>query len=332
MRSDRAIALAGAAIHLLDRLVLYSEGRHYADLAVALIGPATAPVAAGRLLKRAAALWFNTDRPRAFELARRSAELYRTAGDHPGLATALITAGSLHMFLGRPDDAKASLAEAHGILMGGTQRKSLFNLLCTQGMIALFGHDGAEARTCFADALEVARALDDAGRISHVLMNLAEIDFSLGNIEGAVERGREAAAAFRGLGRHTDLGVALINLAAYLLMQGSAAEGRVVAEEALIRARAQGGFIVRACLQRWALLATLEGRHEAAAQLAGHIDAGYAAAGETREPTEQRIRDALQQRLEAALTASEMEQAMAAGAAWSEADAVEFTATRLGTA
>jgi predicted ATPase/DNA-binding winged helix-turn-helix (wHTH) protein len=328
-RTPVAVSLAGAAVHLLDRLVLYTEGRSYADRAVDLIGPDTPPAAAARLLKRAAALWFNTDRARALALAEQSVALYRTAGDRAGLATGLVAAGSLQMFLGRPGDAKAAFDEASAILSGTDRWKTLFNLSCSLGMAALFAHDGAEARQRFADALASAQALRDPDRESHVLMNLAEIDFGLGDVDSAVERGRQAVAAFRPTLRHTDLGVALVNLASYLLAQGTLPEARTVAEEALSRVRAQGGFIVRICLSRWALLGALEGRYREAARLVGFIDRGHAEAGETREPTEQKAYDHLRQLLAAALPADDIAAGEAEGAAWSEAEAVAFTLDRL---
>lgn len=328
-RTPVAISLAGTAVHLLDRLVLYTEGRRYADQAVSLIGPDAPSAAAARLLRRAAALWFNTDRARALVLAEQAASRYRALGDRTNLATVLIAIGSLYMFLGRAPDAKATFDEASAILTGTQAWKSLFSLDCSLGMVALFAQDGVEARRCFAHALECARALSDPDRESHVLMNLAEIDFGLGDVDRAVERGREAVAAFRPSVRHTDLGVALVNLAGYLLAQGTLVEARTVAEEALGRARTQGGFIVRVCLSRWALLGALESRHREAARLAGFLDAGHVAAGETREPTEQRAYDQLQRTLGLALSAEEIAAEAARGAQWSEAQAIAFSFDRL---
>jgi hypothetical protein len=123
--------------------------------------------------------------------------------------------------------------------------------------------------------------------------------------------------------------VALVNLAGYLLAQGTLVEARTVAQEALIRARTQGGFIVRVCLSRWALLGSLEGRHREAARLAGFLEAAHTAAGETREPTEQRAHDQLRQTLALALSAEEIEAEAAEGARWSEAQAIEFSFDRL---
>jgi hypothetical protein len=87
--------------------------------------------------------------------------------------------------------------------------------------------------------------------------------------------------------------------------------------------RPVGGFILRACLQQWALLAASTGRFQGAARLAGFVDAGYEAAGETREPTEQRVYRDLQALL-AGLPEPDLRRLTREGAAWSEEQAASF--------
>jgi hypothetical protein len=90
--------------------------------------------------------------------------------------------------------------------------------------------------------------------------------------------------------------------------------------------RPVGGFILRVCLQQWALLAASAGRLADAARLAGFVEAGYAQAGETREPTEQRVCNDLRVRLQAGLTPASLALHSAEGEAWSESQAASFAA------
>jgi hypothetical protein len=108
-----------------------------------------------------------------------------------------------------------------------------------------------------------------------------------------------------------------------LLIAGRLKEAGRAASEALLLVRPVGGFILRACLQQWALLAASAGRLAAAARLAGFVDAGYAAAAETREPTELRVYHDLQVLL-AGLPAGECGRLQREGAAWTEAQAASF--------
>jgi hypothetical protein len=139
-----------------------------------------------------------------------------------------------------------------------------------------------------------------------------------------VARTGTAVAYLRGTGQQADLGWALVNLATYLLILGRLPEAAQAAREALALVRPVGGFILRVCLQQWALLAAGAGHLADAARLAGFVDAGYERAGETREPTEQRVCDQLQAELQAGLTPAGLAVYISEGEAWSEPQAVAF--------
>jgi predicted ATPase/DNA-binding winged helix-turn-helix (wHTH) protein len=323
-----AIALAGTAALLWQTLALFAEGRRYVDRVATLIDRETPPAAAARLLRSAGSLWYNSDRLRALAQQERSVALYRQIGDHLNLATVLSSLGSLYASLGRNEEAKTTLREAEKILSASDRKRSLFNVMNNLGTLAGFMNEIAEARHSFARALDLARAGRDVGRENYILMNLAEIEFVLGSIDRAVERAREAVSGLRSTDRRSFLELGLINLGSYLIFQGSLAEARSVAEEALSAAREEGGFVVRVCLQQWALLGALDGRHREAAQLIGFVDAGYAISGDIRQPSAQRIHDRLAELLEAKLPAADIRAFAAAGARWSEAEAVAFAVDR----
>jgi hypothetical protein len=117
--------------------------------------------------------------------------------------------------------------------------------------------------------------------------------------------------------------------ATYLLIAGRPAEAQRAATEALSLVTLVGGFILRVCLQQCALLAANAGNLAGAARLLGFVDAGYEAAGERREPTEQRVYDDLTQKLQAGLTPAALQQLAEEGAAWTESIAAKAAAELL---
>jgi predicted ATPase/DNA-binding winged helix-turn-helix (wHTH) protein len=322
-RKDLAVSLAGAAALLWDDLSLLTEGRQYLVRAEALIGPETPPAIAGRLFRQIGNRWHTSDRPRALAALERAAALFEQAGDRANLGPVLALIAPIRSVLGAPALAADTLREARAILEASGRRKSLLNVMNNLGVLALLDGDLAAARDAFAEALMITRRSGSRAGEVMALINLAEIEFNLGEIDAAVERTGAAVAYLRGAGQQADLGWALVNLATYLLVAGRLAEAAEAAREALHLVRPVGGFILRACLQQWALLAASAGRFQAAARLAGFVDAGYEAAGETREPTEQRVYRDLQARL-ASLPEAELNRLTREGAAWSEDQAAGF--------
>jgi predicted ATPase/DNA-binding winged helix-turn-helix (wHTH) protein len=294
-----AISLAGAAALLWDNLSLVAEGRRYLERAEALIGDTTPPAAAARLHRQIGNLWHGSDRSRALASLKRSADLYRQVGDARSLGSVLAMIGPLRGFLGAAAEAAAALEEARALLEAAGRPKSLLNVTNNLGVLAMINGDLPAARLMFEQALEITRRSRSRASEVLALINLAEIEFNLGEIDPAVERTSMAVGYLRAGGQQTELGWALLLV------------------------RPVGGFILRACLQQWALLAASGGRLAAAARLAGFVDAGYAAAGETREPTELRVYHDLQAFL-ARLSPAERTRLAREGAAWSEAQAASY--------
>ena len=319
-----AIALAGTAALLWQTLALFAEGRRYVDRALALVDADTPPADEARLLRSAGGLWYNSDRPRSLAQHERSVALYRRIGDQWNLGTILSTIGSLYASLGRNAEAKATLREAEGILSSSDRKRSLFNVMNNLGTLAGFMNETDEAKRSYARALELARAVKDVSRESYVLMNLAEVEFVLGSVDRAIERARDAVRGLRSTERRSFLVLGLISLGSYLILHGDLTEARSVAEEALSAANEEGGFVVRVCLQQWALLGALDGRYGEAAQLLGFVDEGYATSGDVRQPNAREIHDRLLKLLTAELPSADLRAHAAQGARWSEAEAVAF--------
>ena len=322
--ANLAISLAGSAGRLWDRVAPLAEGRRALERAEALLTPDTPPAIAARLHRQIGILWLASDRPRALAALLRAEALYRRLDDQANLGAVLTLVGPVHSFLGASAEARRTLHEARTILEVSGRRKSLFNVMNNLGALAWVDGDMTAARELFTQALQIARRWSERDGEVMALMNLAEIEFNLGQFDAAVERTGTAVAYLRGTGQQADLGWALVNLATYLLILGRLPEAAQAAREALALVRPVGGFILRVCLQQWALLAAGAGQLADAARLAGFVDAGYERAGETREPIERRVRDQLQAELQAGLTASGLAGYIAEGEAWSEAQAAAF--------
>jgi predicted ATPase len=326
---DIAIALAGTAGVLWYMLGLLAEGRRYLDRAVLLIEDATPPLVKARLLRQVANHWGSSDRRRSVALLERSADAYRLSDDRAMLADVLVILGSHKTVLGEYGRARPDLEEADRLLVGDGRPKALYNLLTSLGILGTREGDAERARAAYARAQDCAQQMQDGVRSALVWLNLAELEFGLGRLDQAMEYGRRAVHGLRGPVRRNLLTLALHNLAAYLTESEAHDEAARVAAEAFAIACSEGGSILRSCLQQWALIGALRGKTEAAARLIGFVDAGYHAADETRQPTDQRIYDRLRGLLDRAFPDVAIDAYVRDGAAWSETAAAGFAAMHL---
>jgi tetratricopeptide (TPR) repeat protein len=230
---------------------------------------------------------------------------------------------------GRFDDARARVKEALEILAVHENKPALCTVLVSAGRLALLERELGKARHYFERGIEVAKELSDGVRLNIALKGLAEVEFADGFIDRAIAMGRELVARMRPQAIRVSFGNAIFNLAQYLAVGGELAEARATATEALTIARDQGGFLVRLCMQLWALLAVRSGQTTEAAALLGFVDAGMQRHGETLEPAEQRVYDRLSALLTTALPPAKIETHAAEGALWSEAQALDFVLSRV---
>jgi len=322
-----AIAVAGPAARLFHTVNLPDEARQLVDMAERLVGEEMPPTAeAGRLFAAAGRIWRVSDRQRSLVASERAVSIYRQLGDTGGLRAALaLYAGSLAM-LGRNEDAENALVEAHAIPLAGERCKSQIDVVRNLAFSAMCSGRPLDARRLYSRALETSRGFQDDNWFAHILLESAEAEFALDAVETAVDRARQAIDYFQmHHPAHHILGICLMNMASYLIVQGDFSEARKIASDALSRLSKIGSFGLIFCLERWALLGALDGRHRDAAQLGGFIDSRYASTGEVRQPTEQRLHDLLRETLAANLTPIEIEAYAAEGRHWSDKDATRFT-------
>ena len=114
------------------------------------------------------------------------------------------------------------------------------------------------------------------------------------------------------------------NLAAYCLALGDLAEARSAARDSLREARSLGLplYLVNA-VEHLAVVGVQAGQVEQTARLLGYCDAWYRAKSITRQGTEKTGNDRLNTLLAQVLSQPMMEQLLAEGAGWSEAQATE---------
>ncbi len=327
-RPKLAATVAGPFAIVWYNLGLIAEGRRYVERILAVLGRDPS-LAVGRFFRFSSYLWDSSDRRRSLALLEQSAGIYRQLNDQEDLAPVLATIGRYYVGRRLDAEADAALVEAQDLLIPTGRTKSLLGVVSARASIAYRKQDSVETARHLAHALELAEALEDSVRIANILANMAESEFLAGAVDRAIDRGREALAIMRSTNRPSHRAWALINLASYLVARGELAEARRLAEQALVEAGDSGGLIVRICLQQWALIGALEGRHGEAARLAGFVDRGYVDAGEIREPTEQQIHGELQKVLRANASDRQLVDWTAEGAGWSEAQATAYAFDRL---
>jgi predicted ATPase len=314
-------AIAGALSSLWANAGLAVEGRYWISLALERVSEAEHPQIAARLRL---ALARSSSGQRAHDEAERAMQLYASVGDARQAARAQQQLAFALSQMGRLDEAKAMIEQALAIARAGGDASHVANCLDVQGSIARGRGDIGTGRELRVQALAAYKGLGDESGTAVVLANLAELEFTDGHPEQALQAVSEALEiALRG--KNTTYIAALqTNSAAYRLALGDLTGARESAREGLRLGRqAQNEQLVAVALQHLAVLAGLCAHAQRGAQLLGYVDAQYTALGMQREPTEQWGYDKLMTALRETLTEDEIAQLSAEGAAWSEDRAVE---------
>jgi tetratricopeptide (TPR) repeat protein len=265
--------------------------------------------------------------------ARRALELFARHPDPSGTAEAQIVAGRALALLGHTQESEALLrtallACAHlGIpRLTGTALESLAMARMTSG-------DIVTSRAMFHEALSIFRSIGAEQSIANVTANLAGTEFRAGDAVAALRLVGEALTTYRAL-NNPRVALILCNASAYLIALDRFEEARDCATEAMALAEASHMDVQIAwALQHLAAIAAL--RHGDAATAAanddrrraawilGYVDARLTALDTSRKFTEQRERDTLLASLRDTLGAGALASLLAAGAAMTQARAIE---------
>ncbi len=313
-------AIAGALAELWFNAGLAVEGRYWIGLALERVSEAEQPHLAARLWLALAGLSFG---PRRHDAAKRAMELYASVADARRTARAQRMLAWALLQMGRLDEAKATIERALAMSRASEDTYNVANCLSTLASITSDRGDVRAGRELYAQALAAYKALGSESGIAMVLRDMAELEFADGHPEQALRAVNEALE-IHVRGKHTaNTALDNTNSAAYRIALGNLRAARESAREGLRVARQvrneQG---IAFALQHLALLAALGDNARRAAQLLGYVDAQYTALGMQREPTEQWGYDNLMAALRETLSADEIAQLAADGAAWTEDQAV----------
>jgi predicted ATPase len=221
---------------------------------------------------------------RALDLARH---LHGCAADSYTLYRSLCQAAWGAAWLKQPARADALMQEALGLEDPQWPPGRLYFAPQAAAMIATEKGEPAVALAHYRRALELGL---QAGNCSvNVQANICNLELMAGDAAAAAKTGRCLVATLAGLRSEVELAVARINLAAaYLALDqlgGAREQLLAVLPQAPLLAR-DARYCYLAFVDYVAVLAALEGRHEAAAQLLGAADGLHQNLSEVRQPNE----------------------------------------------
>ncbi|MCW5611402.1 MAG: helix-turn-helix transcriptional regulator [Rubrivivax sp.] len=159
--------------------------------------------------------------------------------------------------------------------------------LRAQASLATVRGAAGEALALYRRLLALDRVAGESGLTT--LVNVANAELASGDAAAAVATGLRLVEQLRDPRSASLLMYARINLAAAHLALDDTTAAREVVRQML--AAAPRPRIPAWCVDVFALLAALEGRHEAAAQLVGAADARYEAAADRRQVNEERAHE-----------------------------------------
>lgn len=314
--------IAGVQEKLWNIGGLIVEGRYW-------IGRAQTGLDESRYPREAARLWLTLAevsfaKPK-LDYAKRALTLFEALGDRRRSGTALFDIAFALFQMGQLEEASRECERSMTAMHECGYRRGVASCLSLNGLIYRYsGSDDAEARSLFGQAIDIFRSLGDERGAVTALGNLAELEFSSGDVEKALHLVREALETNSRGKEAIILAIDYTNLAAYCIATNDLDAARVAAREGLKWAlQAHHALGIAIVLQHFALIGALCKDMDAAARLIGYVDSYFQVLAYQREYTEQSCLDKLMLALREHLTESEIERLAAEGARWSEDRAVE---------
>ncbi|WP_460252863.1 adenylate/guanylate cyclase domain-containing protein [Acidiphilium sp. MT5] len=307
---DGAIAIALAArLEPLRQQALLADPTYFAFVreAITKLTPDTPT-------KDAARLWraLSSDQSAGARACTTAAEtaraLYEMLQDRPMAGWAASRTAFLLLRAGDEAGARRSAEAARAILP--TIKPNLIQAGMLGQLAAyqyLAGSDAAAmdaARRDFAASLAIHEKFNNQNGVLTVSGNLAELQATLGDYDGAIASVKRNSALSRARRDWYNLTGDLVNLTSYALLAGDDAAAVQAAREAVPLVIEMEDHAIGACFTGdLALLATRAGALAVAAQLAGHTEHFWTVHQQIMDPTEQSVWDALMALFEAAAVA-----------------------------
>lgn len=253
------------------------------------------------------------------EAAERACELYAELGDTRDFAMALRERGTALLRFSRIDEAETDLQRALSIYQRLGDLRMAARTLGSIGYLRQFQGNFREARDIMLQTKQLSIEIGDDRGIGMSNINLAEIDFALGDIDSAITIAQENLAEDLMLRKSTELRVTQeSNLAGYLFAAGRLREARAMALKAI-----QQASIEYSVIPTQHLAATIALTHpKRAARLLGYVDRALQDTAFPRERTEQYTYEYVQQTLRTHLRAEEAECLQREGAAMTREQAL----------
>lgn len=229
--------------------------------------------------------------PSGHRLAARALEHASSQGRSVVRGRALFKAAMLGYFMGRYDEAKASVAESLAITEELHDDATAADALRLLGTMSSTLKDDAIAREYVRRSIELSRALGDNRRLGAALNSLAEIHRVAGESIEAERLYRTFLGLSRETGNRSDEMVALANLALLAIPRGEAEAARASIAEGLALAEdvGPGRHASITFLDCAAALAGLVGDWPRAARLGGAVETLRAHTGYHREAADEPV-------------------------------------------
>ena len=274
--------------------------------------PHAEPAHQARLLLTLGGVFRNSAHLRAAALFQQGLLVAGPCGDRRVFYRLMCACALTQARAGAQDEAVAYLAQATAVLDPAWPPRLLLMQADASAFVALGARDLNAAREHFrrfrALALECGA---DSGMVV-VSHNLADLALCLDEADEAVRLGRELVTRLRRGRNRYNLGFALGNLCAALIMVGDYPGALETGREALplLRAEEQAIWL----FDHLTLLAARQGRLAAAARLQGYADATRQATASVRDPCELRANQQTLAILHATLGSDEAARLQAEGA------------------
>ena len=318
------IALACASGPMWMELSLRREGLGRLEAAAVHVDSQTPESEQARLWLWLGMLLGDGDPAQSVPIKERAIEYYRRVGDAYGLGFSLTELALPLIILGRFDQAGKVLGEASSLLENSGLPRALARHSETLGLLETRTGNPRSARNHFEAALSLYRKTGLRREELRMLGNLAELTWTLGDLDAALARFREVIELSRNspLTTKTTLGFSLTNLAGLLAERGELDEALAAAREGLPLLRHGGVAWVN--MDHFALMAALAGDVERAARIAGYADSIHAEKQASRGPNETRACNRLQAMLRENYGPEEIDSLAAEGAMLTEDEACQL--------
>jgi tetratricopeptide (TPR) repeat protein len=308
------------------------EGRRWIRAALQTSDDTTPPAIRAKLDLAEARIALSQSQTRVLlDAAEQAFLLYQQADDRLGMAEAQVYVGFGLIFGGRIAEGEALVRNALAVARSSGVRKLIAPAINALAQARYLASDLTAARGFFRESLAMYKGAGRERPATAVAINLAEAEFQAGDIESALQLGRDAIDVLRANNMWVALAGALGNHSAYLVALSRYEEARSTAREALALARdAEFGAYVAWALQHLAAIAALRGSDgsverlddlRSAARILGFVDARFAQLESPRQYTEQQEYDKILPVLRDALGADH-DALMREGQQWSEDHAV----------